>query len=187
MESTLNASLDSLTPEQNLMNRYDEHFIYLIKSMDTSLEKLKKEDQDLVKRWIFKLSTLQHNSIEAKTLRNDYMAKLFTSILGGKLEKPFDRDPHGMKLKNENFRFDRLDEPYFWKDPTSNKRVTTARCQEFETYFSSKKLENGACAYIAVSARNDDEKSNWLKVRPNKIHESLIEKIFEAEGLGENK
>lgn len=55
--------------------------------------------------------------------------------------------------------------------------------KNFETFLSTKFFDNerGACAYIAVSATNEGEKSAWVRINTNADREKKLDEVFNQE------
>ncbi len=182
----------SLTPEQDLMNRLDNHFIFLLHFYHDPTIKLKAEQRDVAQQWIVKLSTLNDSqNITAKSRRNEYLTKLLTCIQNGSLCDPFNRPPpNNDQLPHIDFGFSQLlSEIPNWVKELKMRESNLVRVggKNFETYLSSKFLENGACAYLAVSAQNEGNKSAWAKIRPNRIRVDEINETFSKEFGSDSK
>lgn len=176
-----------LTPEQNLMNRLDDHFIFLLQFANDPMTKLSKEKLDIAKEWIYKLSTLveENQNITAKQIRNEYLIKLVSCIHNGILCEPFNQSPpKSNHLPHIDFGFSNIArEIPNWVNELKQREENQIKIggKNFETFLSSKILENGACCYLAVSAQNEGNKSAWMKIQPNGIKEEEIDKIFNEE------
>lgn len=171
-----------LTPEQNLMNRFDDHFIFLLQFVNDPMSKLPEAKIALAKEWTVKLSTLVDQNIEGKRKRNEYLTKLVSCIQNGILCEPFNQSPpKSDQLPRIDFGFSNIvQEIPKWVNELKNRAENQINVggKNFETYLSSKMLENGACAYLAVSAQNESNTSAWVKIQPNKLKVDEIDKMF---------
>jgi hypothetical protein len=185
---------NDLTPEQNLMNRLDDHFIFLLQFVNDPMSKLSLEKQTLAKEWIVHLSSMVDNrkqSITTKQKRNEYLTKVLSCIQNGILCEPFNQPPpKNHQLPDIDFGFSIVTQDIpKWVNELKKREENQVKIggKSFETYLSSKLLENGACAYLAVSAQNEGNKSAWMKIQPNKIMTDEIDRIFEKEFRGKSK
>lgn len=171
--------------EQNLIKRYDDHFIFLLQFANDPMSKLSAEKQALAKEWTVKLSTLVDQNITAKQKRNEYLTKLVSCIQNGILCEPFNQSPpKSDQLPRIDFGFSNIvQEIPQWVNELKNREENQIHIggKNFETYLSSKMLENGACAYLAVSAQNEGTRSAWTKIQPNKLQVEQIDKMFDEE------
>jgi Domain of unknown function (DUF4485) len=182
---------NDLTPEQNFMNRLDDHFIFLLQFANDPISKLPSEKQALAKEWILKLSSMvedQYQNITMKQRRNEYLTKVLSCIQNGILCDPFNQPPlKNSQLPDIDFGFALITQDIpKWVNELKEREENQVKIggKSFETYLSSKLLENGACAYLAVSAQNEGNRSAWMKIQPNKIISEEIDKIFEKEFRG---
>lgn len=185
---------NDLTPEQNLMNRLDDHFIFLLQFGNDPMSKLPSEKQALAKEWILKLSSMvedHHQNITTKQKRNEYLTKVLSCIQNGILCEPFNQSPpKNSQLPEIDFGFSIITQDIpKWVDELKTREENQVKIggKSFETYLSSKLLENGVCAYLAVSAQNEGDKSAWMKVQPNKMISEEIDKVFEKEFYGKSR
>lgn len=144
------------------------------------------EKQALAKEWIVKLSTLVENqNITEKQKRNEYLMKLLSCIQNGILCEPFNQSPpRAYQLPRIDFGFSNVvQEIPKWVNELKNREESQINVggKNFETFLSSKILDNGACCYLAVSAQNEGNKSAWMKIQPNKIQVEQIDKMFDEE------
>jgi hypothetical protein len=178
-------SISDLTPEQRLINRLDDDFIYLLQFANNPMKNLSKRKQDLAKEWILKLSTsCDEQSITAKMKRNDYITKLLSCIQTATFSEPFNQSPPIRDLPHLEFDFSQIIHDFpEWINELRDREEKDIKVggRGFETYFSSKFLENGACAYLAVSVQNEGDRSAWMKIVQNKINSDQIDKIFAKE------
>lgn len=180
-------SISILTPEHKLINRLDDDFTYLLEFTINPIKKLTQRKQDLVKQWIMKLSTLaDHQNIATKLIRNDYIAKLLSCIQNDEFSKPpFNQLPPSGNLKKIDFDFEKVaQEIPTWVKTLKNREEKNIKIggRDFETYFASKLLENGACAYLAVSTQNEGDRSAWMKIESNKqIDQDRVQKLYKQE------
>lgn len=174
--------LYDLTPEQNLMNRFDDHFIFLLQFANDPMSRLSNEKQALAKEWTVKLSTLVDQNITGKRKRNEYLTKLVSCIQNGILCEPFNQSPpRSDQLPRIDFGFSNIvQEIPNWVNELKDREENQINIggKNFETYLSTKLLENGACAYLAVSAQNEGNKSAWVKIQPNQLKVDKIDEIF---------
>lgn len=179
------ASIADLTPEQRLINRLDDDFMFLLQFVNNPMKNLTERKQELAKEWILKLSTsCDEQNITTKLKRNDYITKLLTCIQTATFTEPFNQSPPIKDLPHLDYDFNKIIHDFpDWINELKDREEKDIKIggRGFETYFSSKFLENGACAYIAVSVLNEGDRSAWMKIVPNKINSDQIDKIFAKE------
>lgn len=181
----------SLTPEQDLMNRLDNHFLFLLSFYNNPTKNLPEDKRAIANQWLEKLSTLQDGqTITAKTRRNEYLTKLLNCIQSGTLCEPFNQSPpnNNEQLPYVDFGFAKVvEEIPNWVNELKRQEEREVKVggKNFETYLSSKLLPNGACAYIAVSAQSETNRKAWTKIVPNKMRIDEITAAFNRE-FGEN-
>jgi hypothetical protein len=179
----------SLTPEQDLMNRLDNHFLFLLHFYDNPTKNLPDDKRAIAKQWIEKLSTMHDSqTITAKTRRNEYLTKLLNCIQSGILCEPFNQSPpNNDQLPFVDFGFSRIvEEIPNWVNELKRREEREVKVggKSFETYLSSKLLDNGACAYLAVTAQNEGSRTAWTKIMPNRVKVDRIKKTFAKEFAG---
>lgn len=185
-----NSNPSSLTPEQDLMNRLDNHFLFLLRFYDDPTKKLPDEKKVIATQWIEKLSTIHDSqTITAKTRRNEYLTKLLNCVQSGILCEPFNQSPpNNNQLPHVDFGFSKVvEEIPNWVSELKRREECEVKVggKNFETYLSSKLLENGACAYLAVSAQNEGSRNAWTKIKPNRMRVDEINQTF-AQEFGNN-
>ncbi|KAG5681652.1 hypothetical protein PVAND_011067 [Polypedilum vanderplanki] len=188
-ESISEDSISILTPEQQLINRLDDDFNYLLHFSIKSIAKLPEWKKELANKWIMKLSTsTEYLNIATKLTRNDYITKLLSCIHNQDFKPPFNQSPPSTEaLTKIDFDFEKVvhDIPAWINELRHREaRETKIGGRDFETYFAAKLLDNGACAYLAVSTQNEGDKSAWMRLAPNAMNKEKIDEIFNKEFRG---
>jgi hypothetical protein len=183
-------ALSMLTPEQQLINRLDDDFTYLLHFTINPLENLAEWKQLRAKEWIMRLSTsTDDQNIATKLTRNDYLAKLLSCIQNQEFNRPFNLPPPPLNepLPKVDFGFEQVVHHIpTWVHELKHREDRDMKVggKDFETYFSSKLLDNGACAYLAVSMQTDSDRSAWMQIGPHRINKANIDKQFANEFRG---
>jgi hypothetical protein len=111
------------------------------------------------------------------------------------LEAPFNANPPNGPLPHLDWQMPSTTEAPEWFEKLMEAEASKVHVggKNFETYVSTKLFEGGrgACAYVAVSAKNEGDRSAWIKFKPNhyiKIEELMqkeIGKMAVGDGVGE--
>ena len=180
---------EGMSSGYDLITRLDENYMYLLQFVDGPSKDLTKDQQNLIKKWLVKLSTdVESQSIFTKLLRNSYLVELIHQIQKRNLNPPFNTKPPQGELQQLNFETsflaDQSSHPE-WLDKLMREEENKVHvgAKHFETYLSTKIFDGGrgACAYLAVSAQNEGEKAAWVKIRQNQHKDEIIERMFNKE------
>lgn len=190
MSENLEKSISDLTPEQKLINRLDDDFLFLLQFANNPMKTLNQRKQELSKMWILKLTeSCQEMNVTSKMRRNDYLTKLLNCIQTATFTEPFNHPPPKKDLPHLDYDYNKIFETFpEWISELKAREERDIKVggRGFETYFSSKFLDNGACAYLAVSVQNEGDKSAWMKITPAAINSQRIDKIFSKEFRDKN-
>lgn len=171
-----------------LIERLDEQFMFLLQFFDISVQNLTQDQQNLAKKWLVKLGSVSDaQSIGAKLQRNAYLDKLMECITDRNLKAPFNNPPQEGDLPVLQTSKVLID-PYVqqqWLDDliTAENNMVHVGGKDFETYLSAKLFEDGrgACAYLAVSTRNEGDKTAWLKICSKRKRNQQIIELYTKE------
>lgn len=180
---------EPLSMEFDAITRLDENYLFLLQFVEKPLSEMSPEMQTLAKKWLFKLGTEADMRCSTdKLIRNNYLSELIHCLQEKNLGPLFNAPPPQGELKwvkfNNSWLVDKRDQPKWlenlMKDEANKVHVGG---KNFETYLSTKLFDNGrgACSYIAISAQNEGDETAWVKIRPNKRREDIIEQMFEKE------
>lgn len=167
-------------------DRLDENYLFLLNFVDRNMEGLSEEQRSYATNWLVKLGTgtgMETRSITAKSRRNTYLGKLITCMQQKQFEPPFNANPPQEPLPPLEWVMPTLAETPEWLERIMNDEANKVHVggKNFETYVSTKMFEGGrgACAYVAVSAKNEGDNTAWAKIQPNRYKE--IEKMMQKE------
>lgn len=169
----------------DLADRLDENYLFLLNFVESSMTSLTPEQQALSKKWLIKLGTEANSeSVEGKLKRNAYLGKLITCMQDVHFAGIFATPPPSGPLPAEQWKVPHYTETPVWLDGLVERQANRINVggKNFETYVSTKMFEDGrgACAYVAVSVKNEGDRSAWKKIHPNehkKIHEMYKREI----------
>lgn len=182
---------ESLPSGYNMADRLDENFWFLMNLIEKDVGSLTDEMKNIVSKWFVRLGSYAMGiDYSEKAQRNFYMHVLIDCIQKRHLIAPFNIAPPETgplpmiteKLKVSDIE-DRVENPQWLKNLIENESQTPyVGGRNFESYLSTKFFEDGrgACAYIAVTATNENEAAGWSKFRL-KEREKKLEKIYEQE------
>lgn len=177
-------TLDRTNLGTELADRLDENYLFLLNFVDDGLNGLTEDLRNLARKWLVKLGTeTEAQSVPGKLKRNSYLGKLITCMQERHFDAPFNAPPPATELPAENWKSPSLEETPEWLDRLveGEANKTHVGGKNFETYVSTKLFENGrgACAYVAMSVKNEGDKSAWVKVKPSQ--HKKIQQAFEKE------
>lgn len=169
-------------------NRLDENYLFLLPFVERPMTQFTEEKKVLISKWLVKLGTQSEvQNTQSKRRRNDYLRQLISNMNNGRLTAPFDAPPSQEELtdvfSSEPTTLPREDEWLLKLHDDAKKKINVGG-RDFETYLSTKLFKNGcgACAYLAVSVRNEGgEKTGWTTMDPNKDKAANISEMFKKE------
>jgi Domain of unknown function (DUF4485) len=181
--STMNSTLNRTNLGTELADRLDENYLFLLNFVDGCLNELQEDGRNLARKWLEKLGTdTESLSVSSKLKRNSYLGKLITCMQEKHFDAPFNAPPPSGDLPAVNWELPHLEHAE-WVDRLvqGEANKTHVGGKNFETYVSTKVFENGrgSCAYVAVSVKNEGDKSAWVKIQPNQ-HKN-IQRMFAKE------
>jgi hypothetical protein len=179
--SAVNATLERTNLGTELPDRLDENYLFLLNFVNDGLDGLNEDGRNVARKWIVKLGTeTETRSVSAKLKRNSYLGKLITCLQENHLDAPFNSPPPAGELPAVNWETPKLETPD-WLDRLVYEEANKTHVggKNFETYVSTKIFENGcgACAYVAVTVKNEGDKAGWVKIQPNQ--HKKIQRMFE--------
>jgi hypothetical protein len=188
---------DTAPTELSLAERLDENFFFLFNFISKDVNAIEDEKQrNITRGWLERLSTISTGVEEGpKLMRAVYMNKLIESIMEKKFQIPFDRpvnetgalpklsDHYDTDLKyyDENEEGDYPEWLENLMENSSKRDYIGGRL--YESYLSTKFFDNerGSCAYLAVSAYNEGDKSAWYSIKLNERREKKLAKFYDRE------
>jgi hypothetical protein len=178
----------------SLADRLDENFYFLLNFLSNDIEELEENSKKNVKNWLERLSVFANGmKVGPKIQRAVYMNKLVQCITDKKFTKPFDtpvNDTGDLPNLPDSYIPQYYDDKFKDSNPEwlQNLMENTSRRQYvggrlFETYLSTKFFDDdrGACAYLAMSANNEGDKSAWSKLKLNERRAKKLEKFYDRE------
>lgn len=179
------ANLDASTFDVNA--RLDENYLFLLPFVERPMKQFTEEKKILISKWLVKLGTQSEaQNTQSKWRRNDYLNQLLSNMNNGQLTAPFDAAPSQGEL-TDAFSLEHTmlpgEDEWLLKLNDDAKKKTNVGGRDFETYLSTKLFKDGcgACAYLAVSVRNEGEKKGWAVMDPNKDKAANISAMFKKE------
>lgn len=177
-------TLDRTNVGSELADRLDENYLFLLNFVDNGLDGLTEDYRDRARKWLVKLATeAESQSVTGKLKRNSYLGKLITCMQEKHFDPPFSTLPPPGELPAVDWTSSTEIENPEWLDRLVDEEANKTHVggKNFETYVSTKLFENGrgACAYVAMSVKNEGDKSAWVKLQPNQ--HKKIQQMFEKE------
>lgn len=177
-------TLNRTSTAASFNERLDENYLFLLNFVNDAMEKLPVVSQQLAKAWIVKLGTMaEAHSNRLKIKRNMYLSRLIKCMVENHFEDPFLTPPPEGEIEFRDWDFSSPTDVPQWLErlAADERNKTHVGGKNFESYVATKMFENGrgACAYLAVSVKNEGDKSAWVHHQPNEYVK--IEEMFKKE------
>lgn len=179
------------TTGYNIAERLEENFWFLMNLVEKDVKDLNDHMRIVVSKWFMRLATFADGVNVAKLAqRNFYLGQLIDCIQEKRFTQPFNAEPPEqgdlpMIDTDPEWLDDQSERPDWLEEVLKNApyRQSQNGAKNFETFLSTKFFENerGACAYIAVSATNEGDKSAWVRMKTNADRDKKLEEVFDKE------